>query len=605
MSDMEVCSNSNDNVPINCSSASIIDPTLKSRGSTSNSRLKPNGRIIIPIGNKEESSPTSGSNDILGVNLVIEASYSMVNPTKGYNVSGTTESEKVLVDECKIPIEVNEETTPTSDNKDYLGLNLLLEASYKMVNSTKNYNLSVNTEPEKILVDESETPSEGILIISLIGLSREDKIICKPEVLFNLIANSEFGPEILSNPRYKATTHEIVLNIKDSKRIPYLLGIKELKDNDNCVNWPIECYSPICSGCDVSEYNVVARCYRNDEESLKVFRHHGILPLAVTCPKCSTECSMDSRHNWQCHRTEKRYKRKGYRKCGFQVTDYKGTFMNRCKLRPWQVLLFVNMWLRKHFTLSSSLYNFQISTKSSIDWKSMCSEVTQFWFNNQQPIGGENIVVEIDEILFLKSNKKLGTKQVWLFGGIERESKRCIVVPIVNKQRCEKTIISLIEKYVAQNSIICSEKWKDYSLNEKSYVYMAVKHNKKNRDSKNASAHIQCIKRVWSKMKDWILGPGIQRKNLKEYISRYLFLQHCKKGAELHNFLVEVAKLYRPQSEEKTASILPYEDSVSQEEKASKADSSSEDDSKSMEASDSEEELDSETEYLEKVFGVS
>ena len=67
-----------------------------------------------------------------------------------------------------------------------------------------------------------------------------------------------------------------------------------------------------------------------------------------------------------------------------------------------------------------------ISSRTSVDRRSFCSEMTDTWFNNQDSVGGEGIQVEIDETVIVrrKFNRGREQKQLWLFGGIERLSKR-------------------------------------------------------------------------------------------------------------------------------------------------------------------------------------
>ena len=64
-----------------------------------------------------------------------------------------------------------------------------------------------------------------------------------------------------------------------------------------------------------------------------------------------------------------------------------------------------------------------ISSKTSVDWRSFCSEVCYNWFLNQEQIGGEGVEVEIDETQFVRRKYERGRllNDIWLFGGIERQ----------------------------------------------------------------------------------------------------------------------------------------------------------------------------------------
>ncbi|KAG7172013.1 hypothetical protein Hamer_G000985 [Homarus americanus] len=65
-----------------------------------------------------------------------------------------------------------------------------------------------------------------------------------------------------------------------------------------------------------------------------------------------------------------------------------------------------------------------LCAKSIVDWKQFCSEICMHRMEIQEPIGGPNKVVEIDESKFSKMKFLCGrlVKGVWVFGGSERGS---------------------------------------------------------------------------------------------------------------------------------------------------------------------------------------
>jgi len=49
----------------------------------------------------------------------------------------------------------------------------------------------------------------------------------------------------------------------------------------------------------------------------------------------------------------------------------------------------------------------------------------------------------------------------WVFGGVERETGKCFLVPVENRNA--KTLITLITKWIKKGSIIISDCWKAYN----------------------------------------------------------------------------------------------------------------------------------------------
>ena len=133
------------------------------------------------------------------------------------------------------------------------------------------------------------------------------------------------------------------------------------------------------------------------------FRSHCVLPRAVTCPRCNIPCNLNANDGlWRCPGNIKLKKKKKVKRCCYKRSDYKGTFLHRSHLEPWKVLLFANQFLSKHWDHNTVVKCLGISRRTSVDWRSFCSEVCEKWFQDQDPIGGEGVKVEIDETHIVK-----------------------------------------------------------------------------------------------------------------------------------------------------------------------------------------------------------
>ena len=217
-------------------------------------------------------------------------------------------------------------------------------------------------------------------------------------------------------------------------------------------------------------------------------------------------------------------------------------------IQPWKLLLFVNHFLSinwNHSTIEASL---EWTRKTSVDWRSFCSEVTENWYQNQQAIGGNGVVVEIDESLIAKHKYGRGRplSQIWVFGGIERVSKRAFVIN-VGAKRDAATLLPLIQRYILPGSIIYSDGWSAYqriSQLPENYSHGIINHSENFVDPVNPRIHTQNIERLWRDMKSYVKRPGISAKYMEQYIGRFLFIRSHRSGAAVHHFFLEVAKLY-------------------------------------------------------------
>ena len=306
-----------------------------------------------------------------------------------------------------------------------------------------------------------------------------------------------------------------------------------------------------CDGCSYTYFKFIKEFHEDDEAAVHFLRSHGVLPLKVDCPECNLPCTYrEDRHSWYCGRYTKIAKTKKRKQCNFTTSDFKGTFLEGTHVKPSEILCFVNHWLHKvwdHETIVDSL-KWSIT---SVDWRSFCSEVAEWWFDNQNCIGGDGVEVEVDETLFVKRKYERGRvpKQVWVFGGIERNSKKCFLVPLIDKDRSANTLIPIIKQFIKPGSVIYSDSWRAYSrLGEEGYTHYTINHKENFVHPNNPNIHTQNIERLWLDLKQWAKRPGVRSEYLKQYFARYLFIRSVPKEQVQHKFFTEAARLYQPQS---------------------------------------------------------
>lgn len=88
---------------------------------------------------------------------------------------------------------------------------------------------------------------------------------------------------------------------------------------------------------------------------------------------------------------------------------------------------------------------------------------TSRFCQNQEPIGGDGIIVEIDESVISRRKYNRGSRvpAKWIFGGIERgENGRAFAFRVEN--RSAAILIPLIEAHIRPGTIIVSDEWPVY-----------------------------------------------------------------------------------------------------------------------------------------------
>ena len=116
-------------------------------------------------------------------------------------------------------------------------------------------------------------------------------------------------------------------------------------------------------------------------------------------------------------------------------------------------------------------------------------------------IGGVNTIIEIDETHLHTRKYSRGRilakerEQIWVFGGVERQSKKCFIVIV--KNRSADVLIPIIAKYIKPGSTIISDQWKAYAkLSDIGFFHHTVNHSKNFINPEADWIHTQTIERL-------------------------------------------------------------------------------------------------------------
>lgn len=128
---------------------------------------------------------------------------------------------------------------------------------------------------------------------------------------------------------------------------------------------------------------------------------------------------------------------------------------------------------------------------------------------NNEMLGGINEdgsskIVEIDESLFFKRKYNRGRIQngQWFVGGIERNSRKCFIVPVENRNAI--TMLNIIQENVLPGTRIITDQWRAYATalsNLTGYEHQTINHSLHFVDPIQQEVHTQNIEGLWSRSK--------------------------------------------------------------------------------------------------------
>ena len=174
-------------------------------------------------------------------------------------------------------------------------------------------------------------------------------------------------------------------------------------------------------------------------------------------------------------------------------------------------------------------------------------KVRALWpINSSTKIGGPGKIVEIDESKFGKRKAHCGRliDGTWVFGGIERDSKRVFMTVVPN--RSFEVLLQVLQEWVLDGTTIYSDCWKSYDkLAELGFEYHRVNHSLHFVEPETGT-HTQNIERLWRDAKDNVPRYGRRTHHMVGHLAAYLFRRCYPRRQRLHHFVREVATLYPP-----------------------------------------------------------
>jgi len=165
-------------------------------------------------------------------------------------------------------------------------------------------------------------------------------------------------------------------------------------------------------------------------------------------------------------------------------------------------------------------------------------------------IGGEGVVVEIDESKFGKRKYHRGrhVEGQWVFGGIERENKKCFFATV--EDRSQRTLLQIIKDNIKPGTTIISNYWKAYDcLDQEGFEHLKVNHSLNFVDL-DSGTNTNTIESTWRALKKSLSKYGTVKSLYDTYFSQYCARKKYIHGSEdpFLEFLKLIKCIYNPET---------------------------------------------------------
>lgn len=151
------------------------------------------------------------------------------------------------------------------------------------------------------------------------------------------------------------------------------------------------------------------------------------------------------------------------RTCRKEISVFKGTFFYKSNLKCNQILHLAHLWLSGGGIRMVSRYTGHDEETVSDYFEYFRQHVTSTLDENDQKIGGDNIIVEIDETKIAKRKYHRGhhVEGAWVLGGVERTEERKVFFKQVTDRSAE-TLLSVLSEHLLPGTIVHSDLWRGY-----------------------------------------------------------------------------------------------------------------------------------------------
>jgi transposase-like protein len=119
----------------------------------------------------------------------------------------------------------------------------------------------------------------------------------------------------------------------------------------------------------------------------------------------------------------------------------------------------------------------------------------------------------------------------WVFGGVERGSGRCFIVPVPNRRA--ETLLPLIEQWVAPGTHIISDAWQAYNgvshINHGVFSHSVIVHEDNFVDPRDSDIHTQTIESLWKEAKKKLRQQsGTSQDLFPSYLKEFMWRRNFK-----------------------------------------------------------------------------
>jgi len=287
------------------------------------------------------------------------------------------------------------------------------------------------------------------------------------------------------------------------------------------------------------DFSIIDACMLpNNEQACDLYLAGLQFSAIPRCNQCEKQMTArkDRPNSFRCH------------SCNTSKASYADTIFKGCKISKGHVLLLGYLFVCEIPLIKVSQMTGHCP-KTVRYWHNLFRQAITFNLeatNDENKIGGDGVVIEIDESKFGKRKYNRGhrVEGVWVVGGRERtQEKRMFAVKV--DDRSAETLLALIQRHVHPGSIIITDCWKGYKsdgLIELGMLHTTVNHSLHFVDP-TTGAHTNGIEGTWSAMKVSIPKRKRTENDIEPCLFEYVWRRN-NQGNLWASFIIAIKDIY-------------------------------------------------------------
>lgn len=268
-------------------------------------------------------------------------------------------------------------------------------------------------------------------------------------------------------------------------------------------------------------FQINAIC-RDNLSVLEYLQDKNILHKDVECIPCQRQYSLIkesaklSGYVWRCPG------------CRIKQSVLKDSFIEGSKISPTKFMYLVYYWSTET-PLQTTMQHLDISSHTGVDYYQYLRDVCS-WKLLAEPIqlGGSGKEVQIDESLLVKAKyfrgRNLKHQDRWIFGAYDVDAKHGFITFVTKRDAA--TLLPIIERVIAPESIIISDEWAAYRNIPNlpnNYRHQTVNHSK-NFVNPATGAHTNNVENYWKRAKSIFKRMnGTQKEMIPSYLDEFMW----------------------------------------------------------------------------------